>query len=103
LLDSLTAGTTTASAFTAEKFAPDSIISPAFAGEVLSYPQFVESGGMIVDSGSPISTGAYSQYLQSIGAQDTTIGAISELPSEINTIIENLPENTKKKIIESAR
>jgi len=103
LLDSLTAGTTTASAFTAEKFAPDSIISPAFAGEVLSYPQFVESGGMIVDSGSPISTGAYSQYLQSIGAQDTTIGAISELPSEINTIIENLPENTKKKIIESVR
>jgi hypothetical protein len=58
---------------------------------------------MIVDSGSPISTGAYSQYLQSIGAQDTTIGAISELPSEINTIIENLPENTKKKIIESVR
>lgn len=103
LLDSLTAGTTTASAFTAEKFAPDSIISPAFAGEVLSYPQFVESGGMVVDSGSPISTGAYSQYLQSIGAQDTTIGAISELPSEINTIIENLPENTKKKIIESVR
>ena len=103
LLDSLTAGTTTASAFTAEKFAPDSIISPAFAGEVLSYPQFVESGGMVVDSGSPISAGAYSQYLQSIGAQDTTIGAISELPSEINTIIENLPENTKKKIIESAR
>ena len=103
LLDSLTAGTTTASAFTAEKFAPDSIISPAFAGEVLSYPQFVESGGMVVDSGSPISAGAYSQYLQSIGAQDTTIGAISELPSEINTIIENLPENTKKKIIESVR
>ena len=103
LLDSLTAGTTAASAFTAEKFAPDSIISPAFAGEVLSYPQFVESGGMVVDSGSPISTGAYSQYLQSIGAQDTTIGAISELPSEINTIIENLPENTKKKIIESVR
>jgi hypothetical protein len=103
LLDSLTAGTTTASAFTAEKFAPDSIISPAFAGQVLTYPQFVESGGMVVDSGSPISAGAYSQYLQSIGAEDTAIGAISELPSEINTIIQNLPENTKKKIIESAR
>ena len=103
LLDSLTAGATTASAFTAEKFAPDSIISPAFAGQVLSYPQFVESGGMVVDSGSPISAGAYSQYLQSIGAEDTAIGAISELPSEINTIIQNLPENTKKKIIESAR
>jgi hypothetical protein len=58
---------------------------------------------MVVDSGSPISAGAYSQYLQSIGAQDATIGAISELPSEINTIIENLPENTKKKIIESVR
>jgi len=103
LLDSLVAGTTTASAFTAEKFAPDSIISPAFAGQVLTYPQFVESGGMVVDSGSPISAGAYSQYLQSIGAEDTAIGAISELPSEINTIIQNLPENTKKKIIESAR
>ena len=104
LLDIATAGATTASAFTAEKAASDlSIISPAMAGEVLSYPQFVESGGMVVDSGSPISAGAYSQYLQSIGAEDTTIGAIQTLPPELNAIIENLPENAKKKIIESAR
>ena len=104
LLDIATAGATTASAFTAEKAASDlSIISPAFAGEVLSYPQFVESGGMVVDSGSPISAGAYSQYLQSIGAEDTTIGSIQTLPPELNAIIENLPENAKKKIIESAR
>jgi len=113
LLNITTTGATTASAFTAEKAASDlSIISPAFAGEAdyevviptgMTYPQFVESGGMVVDSGSPISVGAYSQYLQSIGAEDTTIGAIQTLPPELNAIIENLPENAKKKIIESAR
>ena len=104
LLDSLTAGTTTASAFTAEKFAPESLISPAFAGEVLSYPQFVESGGMVIDSGSPISAGAYSQYLQSIGAPDITQDTITtDLPSEINSILNEMNSSTKKKIINSIR
>lgn len=105
LLDLDTAGATTASAFTAEKAASDlSIISPAFAGEVLSYPQFVESGGMDVGLGNPISVGAYKQYRESVGSPIDTSGSIQPvLPEEIKNIINEMSKSTKAKVLSSAR
>ena len=104
IIDSLTAGVTTASAFTAEKFTPDELISPAQAGQILTYPQFVESGGMVVDSGSPISVGAYEKYRESVGSPIDTSGSIrTDLPEEIKNIINEMSKSTKAKVISSAR
>ena len=104
IIDSLTAGVTTASAFTAEKFTPDELISPAQAGQILTYPQFVESGGMVVASGSPISVGAYEKYRESVGSPIDTSGSIrTDLPEEIKNIINEMSKSTKAKVISSAR
>ena len=74
------------------------------AGEVLSYPQFVESGGMDVGLGNPISVGAYKQYRESVGSPIDTSGSIQPvLPEEIKNIINEMSKSTKAKVLSSAR
>ena len=72
------------------------------AGQILTYPQFVESGGMVVDSGSPISVGAYEQYRQSVGSPINLSGAI-KIPPELEDILNSMPKSTQEKVLNSVK